>query len=324
MEFVRDLVNINILNTNEKHYLPRCLDACLAQTYQPRVITVIDNASTDGSAQLVAEHYPEVRLLCNERNLWYCGGHNRGIRESTGEFVLVLNVDVFLEPDFLEEMVAAIRQDPRHAAVQGKIYQFREDDPDWRGLDTVGIRITRSRRNFDRGQGEPDAGQYDGMREIFGADGVAPLYRRAALEDIRFEDEYFDEDFLIYREVVDMSWRLHRRGWRTVFAPQAVGRHVRGFSPQTRHTRSPFVKQLSYRNRLLTLVKNDTFGCWLAQAHRVLTFDLAMLGYILLREPHLLKAFGPFFRLLPRALRKRRHIQRTALVPNRQVTRWFE
>lgn len=322
-------VTINILNTNELHFLPECLSACLAQTYEHLEIVVIDNASRDGSPEYVAttypaDRFPQVRLLRSDHNRWFCGGHNWGLDHTDGEFALLLNTDCFPDPTFVEQLVERAHQFPRAGAIQGKIYQWKRKNPQWRVLDTVGVKMTRARRNFDRGQGQADVGQFDHQEIIFGADGVAPLYRRVALDDIRIFGEIYDEDFLIYREVVDLSWRLWRRGWSTVFAPSATARHVRNFSPKTRNRQSDFVKQLSYRNRLLTLVKNDTWETFLHDLDHILSFDLAMLGYIALKERHLIQAVRQFRDLYPKALAKRAIIQETACVPNLEVISMFD
>ncbi len=321
----KPLVSVNILNTNERQYLAKCLDCVLGQDYEPLEITLIDNASSDGSVELVRKAYPNVRIIENKSNLWYCAGHNVGIRAARGDFIQVLNVDVFIQPDFISKMMETMLADETCAAVQGKIWQYRGEDASLPEIiDTVGARVTRSRRNFDKGQGELDTGQYDRVEEIFGADGVAPLYRKKALDDIEIMGEYFDEDFLIYREIIDLSWRLRLRGWKTLYTPDAVAYHVRGFSPEKRSQVSPFKRRLSYRNRLLTMIKNESLLGYLRHGYRIIPFDIAMLGHIILREQHLLKAILDFFRLLPSARRKRKIIRTMRLVDDREILKWFE
>lgn len=320
------LVSVNILNTNEKHYLGRCLDALLCQTYPDVEITVLDNGSTDGSVEFVKANYPQVRVIENGRNLGYAPGHNVGIRASSGEYVMPLNTDIFLRPNFITAKVAAIESADDIGAVEGKLLRYdpnNPDHPETDQIDSVGILMRRNRRNFDRAQGEIDRGQYDRPEEVFGAGGSAPLYRRAMLEDVRYGDEYFDAGFFIYREEVDLAWRARLRGWRCVYTPDAVAFHVRGFSPQTRHRQPRRFRRLSYRNRYLMLLKNDTPRNIARDFAPIATFEMLQLGHVLLREPHLLLGWWEIARRAPDAWRKRRVIQRGRQVSNDAIARWF-
>ena len=321
-------VSVNILNTNEKHCLPRCIDAVLAQTWTDFEITVIDNASTDGSPEWVEINRPMVRLIRNPANLFYCGGHNVGIDQTDSEYVLLLNSDVFIEREFLSRMMNVMTVQPRLGGVQGKLWKIKSASaepppPDQRWIDTTGVIVTWSRRNFDRYQESFDRGQFDQPGPVFGPDGSAPLYRRAMLDDIRVENDYFDDDFLIYRDVVDLSWRARIRGWEFAYVPSATGYHVRGFSPRTRHKQPLFFRKLSYRNRYLTLIKNETWDSLKPHFWRFIGFEVAMLGHVLLREPSLISAWFDLFGLLPNALKKRKQIQAGRKTPNRRITQDF-
>ena len=320
------LVSINVLNTNEKHYLGRCLDAIAQQTYPNLEVTVLDNASTDGSVEFVRANYPPVRVIENGRNLGYTGGHNAGFAICSGDYVMPLNTDIFLRPGFVSALVAAIEHRDRIGAAQGKLLRYDPNNPDrpeTDQIDSVGVIVRRSRRNFDRAQGEIDRGQYDRPEWIFGAGGSAPLYRREMLEDVRYGDEYFDASFFIYREEVDLAWRAQLRGWCCVYTPAAVAYHVRGFSPQTRHRQPRRFRRLSFRNRYLMLLKNDTLGNLRRDLGPIAWFEFLQLGHVLLREPHLLRAWGEFLVRAPGAWRKRRQIQSTRTVGDDDIHRWF-
>ncbi|HEX2173542.1 MAG TPA: glycosyltransferase family 2 protein [Dehalococcoidia bacterium] len=320
------LVSINILNTNERHYLGRCLDAIGRQTYPNLEVAVLDNGSTDGSVEFVRAGYPQVRVIENGRNLGYAPGHNVGIRACSGEYVMPLNTDIFLRPEFVAAKVAALEQEDRIWAVEGKLLRYdpnNPDHPETDQIDSVGLILRRSRRNFDPGQGEIDRGQYDRPEPVFGASGSAPLYRRSMLEDIRYGDEYFDASFFIYREEVDLAWRAQLRGWRCVFTPDAVAYHVRGFSPQTRRRQSRRFRRLSFRNRYLMLLKNDTTHNLRRDWRQVGWFELLQAGHVLLREPHLLLGWWEFLTLAPGALCKRCRIQSTRVVGDDEIHRWF-
>lgn len=321
-------VTVNILNTNEMRFLPRCVDAVLNQTYTDFECVVIDNASGDGSPEWVEANRPQVRIIRNASNEWYCGGHNIGIRETTSELVLLLNSDVFIDPDFLQRMVDGIDADEKLGGVQGKLWKILDPAgdvpaPDNRYIDTTGILMTRSRRNFDRYQESFDDGSFDKPGPVFGPDGSAPLYRRTMLEDIAIDGEYFDKTFKIYRDVVDLSWRAWSRGWTFAYIPDATGYHVRGFSPRKRKKQPLFFRRLSYRNRYLTLLKNEQLRSLIPHLLEFLGFEIMMLGHVLFREPSLVCAWWDLFKLFPQALKKRRQIMTRATVPAADITRLF-
>jgi len=322
-------VTVNILNTNEMHFLPRCVDAVLAQTWTDYQCVVIDNNSTDGSPEWVEENRPAVKVIRNAKNMWYCGGHNIGIRETNSEYVLLLNSDVFIDPQFLEQMVRVLDNDSSLGGVQGKLWKILDGSTNAppegeRYIDTTGILMTRSRRNFDRYQEEYDDGRFNVPGSVFGPDGSAPLYRRAMLDDIVIGDEYFDESFKIYRDVVDLSWRARSRGWSFKYVPSATGYHVRGFSPGKRKKQPLFFRRLSYRNRYLTIIKNDSISAVFPHLYRFVGFEVLMLGHVILREPSLISGWWDLIRFLPSALKKRRYIKKRAKVSAREITKGFQ
>src|SRR3989338_4533015 len=147
------------------------------------------------------------------------------------EFLICLNQDAVLTETFVERALKPFH-DSEVAAVQGKVMRLKEkkgNDFELNGLiDSAGLVMLKNRRIISRGQGEKDRGQYEQAREIFGVDGAVPVYRKSALEDVKIKDEYFDEDFFMYKEDVDLAWRLRLAGWKAVYEPKAVAHHFRG------------------------------------------------------------------------------------------------
>lgn len=315
-------VSVSILNYNGGKSVLTCVDSVIHQTYQPLEALLVDNASTDGSLDTVRRRYPDLRVYQNKTNLGFSGGHNIGIAQTSGEFVLTLNTDVVLKPTFVEEMLARIQRKPNQCKIGGVQGKLVSSD-DHSVIDTTGLILTKSRRNFERGQGERDAGQFDQDGYVFGADACAGLYSRAMLEDVAISGEYFDETFFAYREIVDLSWRAQLRGWRILYAPRAIAFHERNFTPKTRKQQPPFLKQLSYRNRYLMIIKNDSLYGILRHFPYIVAFEVAMLGYVLVFEPHLLKAIPVLVGLLPAMWRKRQIVRARALVSDREVLKWF-
>ncbi len=319
-------VSINILNFNDRKYLEKTLPLILAQTYPNYEVVLTDNASTDGSVEYVREHFPGVRILQNEKNLGYAGGHNRGISATDGEYVMLLNTDIFLTPDFLEHKVKALEYSDEVGSAEGKLLQINPDEdgfPDYKIFDSTGLALNRMRKNSDRGYGIEDVGQYDHEEFVFGPSGATPLYRREMLEDVRIDGEYFDSTFFIYREEVDLAWRAQIQGWKCRYTPKAVAYHVRGYSPKSRKSMPEYLRQLQFRNRYLMLVKNESVRNLLFDLPYILLYEILQFGYVLTREPHLLKAYRQFFELCPEARRKRRIIASRKRVSDAYLRQWF-
>jgi GT2 family glycosyltransferase len=190
-------------------------------------------------------------------------------------------------------------------------------------IDSTGVRLTRARKSYDRGADEPDSGQWDAAGPPFGPSGALALFRREMLEDIASDGEYFDEDFFMYREEVDLAWRARLRGWECAYAPEAVAYHARGYAPGTRARQPERHRLLQFRNRLLMIVKNDQPADVLRHLPWLAVYELLALGHSLLRERFLLAGYVEALRLLPRFLAKRRRIQARRNVDAAAIRPWL-
>jgi len=271
-------VSVSLVNWNGGTDIIRCLESVYAQTYPNiREVVIVDNGSTDGSVALIEEKFPNVRILKNDSNLGFCKAHNQAIRMTQGEFVLLLNFDILLEPDFLSYMVSAMTSEDRIGMVSGKLYRI-VNGAKTKKLDSTGI-IMRQYFPAPRGDGEEDTGQYDvdACRYILGPCGAAPLYRRAMLEDTKCQGEYFDEEFVNYVEDVDLAWRAKLLGWIAVYEPSAVACHERGATRKTnqREQSNYFLK--GFRNRYLSMYKNITKEQWRKNRFKIINRELLFL-----------------------------------------------
>ena len=317
-------VSITIVNWNHGRYLKRCLDSLLAQEYRHYDVTIVDNGSQDGSPEMLTKEYPEVNLLSFPDNQGFSKAFNRGVRETSGEFVLSLNPDVFVKKGFLSELVDAIHQDERVGIVSAKLLQF--DDP--RILDSTGLFLNRYRRPYDRGQGEVDQGQHVHSLNVFGACGAAALYRRSMLDDVALDNEYFDEDFFAYYEDVDLAWRAQLRGWKGRYAPRAVATHVRGWGDTLRKNREPTSDnsgaRLALRNRYLMVIKNDTLSNFLLDLPLILLAELPRLFYMAIFAPDALLGLWDLVRGLKSALKKRKMNWERISKESPTIRSWFQ
>lgn len=244
-------VAVVIVNFNGAAHVAECLEALRSQSFRDFFAVVLDNGSSDGSAELIATGFPEVELDRSPDNLGFAAGNNRAIEsclERDGlEYVLTLNNDVVLEADCVEKMVEALDARPDAWSCQPKMLLLEERDGRLL-LNNTGTLVWRDGSAFHRGINEPDAGQYDEATDIFGTCAGCSLYRATAL----LETGLFDEGFFAYLEDVDLSWRGRLLGYRSLLVSEARCSHHHGASA----TDPAWKIALVEANRVRVLVKN--------------------------------------------------------------------
>lgn len=344
------LVSITIAAKNEERNIEKSLSSALNQSYNPIEIFLIDDTSTDRTVEVAQRCYESIcrgltssfspslrrrglggggfQIIRNSRNLGFGGSHNVGMGRATGDFVLCLNADCALDKDYVKYAVEVFSKDPDIAAVQGKLLNPRTGK-----IDTTGLLIYKNRRVVNRGQGDEDKGQYENREEVWGIDGAAPVYRRAALEDTKIGHEYFDADFFAYKEDIDLSWRMRLAGWKMMYEPKALAYHDRSAgegtakSPfqiiQARRGISQFAKFHSFANQRLMQVKNETPYLFIKYFPQILAKELASWPYVLLFERYGVKSAMELFRLLPKTIRKRKSVMAKKRIKGSDIERWF-
>jgi GT2 family glycosyltransferase len=324
-------VAIAIVTYNSSRFIRQCLQYVFAQEYERLEVIVIDNASSDGTPGILREMEAALqtkrplRVVYNRENTGFAGGQNQAIALSNADWLLTLNPDVRLSPNFINTLVAAGEADPAAGSICGKLLTMGTDfAPPVRPLfDSTGIFFTPNLRHLDRGSQELDLGQYEQPEYVFGATGAACLYRRAMIEDLSLDGEFFDNDFFAYREDADVAWRAQLLGWKCLYIPSAVAYHVRSVLPSNRASLPALINMHSVKNRWLLRIKNMTAGLyrrhWLAVTWR----DCVVIGGCLLREFSSLRAFVLLFRAGPRAWRKRQAIMRKRRAPDDYLAAWF-
>lgn len=211
------IATVVIPNLNGRKYLTACLDALRAQTFRDFSVILIDNGSSDGSAEYVQEQYPEILVKRFAENRGFCGAVNEGIRMSRTKYVVLLNNDTACEPSFLETLVRAMEQDEHCFSGSAQMVQMADPSRMDNGGDfycALGWAFTP-----DRGRKAKDCLR---AREVFSACGGAAIYRREIFSEIGL----FDEAHFAYLEDVDVGWRAKIHGYRNVYVPGAVVRHI--------------------------------------------------------------------------------------------------
>jgi len=308
-----DVVSVVLVTWNSAPYLRRCLDGIARQTHSTVELIAVDNASHDDSASIVER--AGFRVIRNETNRGFSAAVNQAIAIARGSFVLLVNPDCFLEPEYISRVLTAF-VDERVGSATGKLMRAKGFDIEpTNEIDSMGIRMTRTGRHFDI--------QVPTAREIFGVSGAAAMFRRSFLRDVAIDGEIFDEDFFAYREDADLAWRGQLFGWLSLCVPDAIGYHVRRVTPEARGQLSAEINMHTVKNRVLLRWKNEGAYLALRNAPFELARDLVVFIAALTIERSSLSAFTWLWKNRGRVLAKRREIQSRRRVSDRALARWF-
>jgi len=322
-KFSGPVATVVVVTWNRRAMLHECIQSLTEQrTYAdeplPLEIVVVDNGSTDGSAEMVLETFPYCRLIRNTLNRGFCGANNQGIAVATTARIALLNNDAVASPHWVAALLEAINGDEQNGMAASKIVQYESPGT----IDKAGHVLFLDGQNRGRGTGEADRGQYDGPLELGWPDGCAAMYRKAMFDDVGG----FDEDLFAYADDAELGLRARIAGWRCAYAPRAVVRHRRGTTLGQGNPQRVFLIE---RNRILLAAKlfpwsvlllNPIYFAQRLWAATGRNGDLAAfpgwqgkfrVGWAMIRAN-----FAALW-LLPRFLSKRREIDRFARIRGR-------
>src|SRR5215472_16689624 len=206
-------ISVIVVNWNRCDLLRACLLSLARQTFTDLEVIVVDNGSSDGSAEMVTGEFPAVRLIRNVENRGFCAANNQGFATARGELIALLNNDAEAEPFWLAALAKAFSGNSSIGMAASKILVYA--DP--ARIDKAGHLMYPDGQNRGRGSGETDYGQYDSQQETLWPDGCAAMYRKDMLERIGG----FDEDFFAYGDDAELGLRTQIAGWRCIYVPDA-------------------------------------------------------------------------------------------------------
>jgi GT2 family glycosyltransferase len=273
-------VSIIILNWNGLKDTIECLESLKKITYPNYEVIVVDNGSKGNDADALEEKYKGyIKVIRNKENLGFAEGNNVAIREvlkeGKSEYILTLNNDTTVEPNFLYEVIKCAQKHPRAGSIQPKMILAK-----WpQYIDSIGLELSKTGFGFNLG-GYQNSNLFNEEIEILGPCAGAALYKVEAVKDIMIDNEFFDKDFFAYSEDFDVALRLRWAGWESWYCPTSIVYHKRG---ATGGVRSKFTAYYGTRNQNWNLFKNLPFSFILKNVHLILLAQVAQVGINLIK-----------------------------------------
>ncbi|MEN8799594.1 MAG: glycosyltransferase [Flavobacteriaceae bacterium] len=244
-------IAVVILNWNGEALLEEYLPFVISYSKNADIY-VVDNASSDGSVELLKNKFPEVRIIENSTNGGFAKGYNDALKHVEADIFCLLNSDVEVTPDWLDPIVPHFAEHKDVAVIQPKILDLRKRDHfEYAGaaggfIDMLGYPFCRG-RIFQAV--EKDQGQYDDVIEVFWATGACMFIRKTVFDELNG----FDEDYFAHQEEVDLCWRAQNHGWKIHYLGHS---HVYHLGGSTLSNMNPKKTYLNFRNSLFSITKN--------------------------------------------------------------------
>lgn len=231
------------MNWNGKKYLEECLTSVLKTDYSDLEIIVVDNASIDGSQEMIKTRYPTITLIENSSNLGFSKANNIGIKSAAGTLIVLLNNDTRVDEDWVKELIE-VGKAPEIGIMGCKIYRAEGGM-----IQSAGYKLLPSGYHIARGYLQRDNGQFDKIEEVDYVEGSALAIKKSVIESIGL----LDPDYFMYYEDVDWCVRARNAGYKVVYVPKSVVYHQGSVGTR----KSPFKRIfLAERNRLRFVLKS--------------------------------------------------------------------
>jgi GT2 family glycosyltransferase len=309
---------ISIVTWNSSNSIKECVESVLRQGFKEYSLFIVDNASMDNTLSIVSTIKDErIQIISLKENTGFCGGHNYVLNHSQSDFVLLVNPDIILSPNYVELALQTMQNNNKIGTVCGLLLQSPKEDPQCT-IDSAGLNIMPSRIMSLNHHGEKLFEAKLKTEEVFGADGALPLYRREMINNVSINGQFFDNMFFAHKEDWDVSWRSAIYGWKTIFNPMCVAIHPRVFKPGNLKLRKNMPKQIkidAVKNQLILLAKNESAKEFFTHFLKIVPRQIIIFFYILFFENSSLKAYSFFFKN-----RKQIFISRKIIQQNRKVS----
>jgi GT2 family glycosyltransferase len=300
-----------IVSFNSGKFLEKNLTSLLKQTIAFKQVIVVDNCSSDESSSIL-KAFPDLKKIQSTVNLGYAAAANLGIRSAKADLVLIANADIYLADDFNQRVLQFFAEHQQASLLSPLILRF-----DRQTIDSAGQTYSSALYPREIGFNRKLAKTRLHEQEVFSVCGAATVFSAMALEKLKINMEYYDEDFFMFWEDFDIGWRANRFGLKVFFAPQAVAYHFRsGTLKRTWLARfslalsrpAPYRYHL-VKNRYLTLIKNFRFSQFWWALPFIIAKDLVWVCALTISAPKIIIALAGSKEIFRRAFKKRRQIQ---------------
>lgn len=302
-------VSIIIVNWNGKEILKNCLDSILKQSFNDYEVIVVDNGSVDNSVEFIPKYYPSFNVVALKENTGFTGGNIEGLKHAKGDFIVLLNNDAVLTPDWLSTMVSAIDSDCRIGFCSSKIIIEGTNK-----IDSVGDMFTTAFTGVKLGEFR-NADEFSIRKYVPGACAAALIFRKSMLDEIGF----LDNDFFLNHEDTDLSMRAWLAGWKCLFVPEAVVYHK--VSASIGNLSDTSVYYFS-RNNEWVWIKNTPLLLLIRYLPQRIIYEMSSFGYFCILK----RKWRPFIKgkvaallKLPLMLKKRKEIQKLIKLSNQEI-----
>ena len=308
-------ISVVIVSYNSEKFLEKSLHSLVQQSVKFKRIVVVDNCSSDDSLEITGAFKDEVTTLALTSNGGYSQAANTGIKITDSHLVLVANSDIILEKDFNARVIEKFREDKTIAMLSPLILRFDKKTVDSAGQDCSPA-LYPSEIGFNRNIEAISAEIKE--RAVFSVCGAATVFSRKALERLKINHEYYDEDFFLFWEDFDMGWRANLMGLKIIFYPKAVVYHYRSGTLKPNFfarfslalARPSAIKYHLIKNRYLTLIKNFRLKLHYRSIPFIFLKDIIWVTLLTLSSPKIIIALMKSGKYIKRALKKRKWIDR--------------
>lgn len=355
-------LSVHLVAWNGEKYISHLFESLRKQTFKDYKLIILDNGSIDNTVSKIKteienkEFSVEVELMEGKENLGFAGGHNFIYHESyntyhkTNEYILLLNQDMYLEENCLENMVKFMDENEDAGAVSPRLMRWdfgklqdtscTLQDSFTNKIDTLGLKVLRNRRVIEKYAGkdwddkksklELSHHTADEAMEVFGVSGALPMLRKSVIDKVGL----FDDFYHLYKEDVDLAYRLRIAGYKAFVLLDTVAYHDRSaeglekkgdsVALKNKEKQSEWVKYHSYKNHLMTLYKNEYWQNCLLDLPWVLWYELKKFGYFLLFDRSVLKGLGEIWKNRKDLKAKKLKVKSMRKVSWKELRVWFK
>ena len=308
---LEQLTSIIVLNYNAGDLLIDCVESIYKTLLQKFEVIVVDNISTDNSHKKCKEKFPQIHLIENEQNLGYCEGNNVGIRKAKGEFVVILNPDTKVEPNWLNELVIAHKKNG-DGLYQPKILAFKNNI-----FESAGNMLQIFGFGYPKGRGEKDIGQYNISEDIIYASGACLFTSMKVLKKIGL----FDPFLFLYHDDLELGWRAAQQNIKSYYVPKATIHHFASYNLKWSEQKFFWLE----RNRHYCLLTHYSRGTFYKMLPALIIVEIMVLFFFLVKRfgKAKLRAYWDIIKNLKDISKKYSELESKKIISDKELIKKF-